>query len=134
MKLKLKIFLTVWVNLLAILGCLFLSFIFSDDIIHAFYYTFIGSIFYIEFIIISLVVDLILPFKNESNLNRSLFIEWLVVSTPFFVGIIAAEMYIFLIGIFPYLITQFTLRKKKIVEILENINQVSGSKIEELIK
>jgi hypothetical protein len=134
MKLKLKIFLTVWVNLLAILGCLFLSFIFSDDIIHAFYYTFIGSIFYIEFIIISLVVDLILPFKNESNLNRSLFIEWLVVSTPFFVGIIAAERYILIAFVVPYLISQFILRKKKIVKILENINQVSGSKIEELIK
>lgn len=125
MKLKLKIFLTVWINLLAILVSLFLSYIISDGIINALYYTFLGTIIYIEFIIFTLVVDLIIPFKNESNLNRNLLIEWLVVSTPFFVGVIAAEMYIFLVGILPYFISQFTLRKTKIAKILENHKQLS---------
>jgi hypothetical protein len=58
----------------------------------------------------------------------------MLISAIFFVGIIAAERYILIAFVVPYLISQFILRKKKIVEILENINQVSGSKIEELIK
>lgn len=143
-KLKLKIFLTVWVNYYVVLWSTFTSYFafyffyedgsLSQSIFKVLFSTIEVIYFYFLFSVVILVIDLILPLKKTTKLNKNLFIEWMIISAIFFVGIIAAERYIFIAFVVPYLITQFTLRKKKIVEILENINQVSDSKIEELIK
>lgn len=144
MKLKLKIFLTVWVNYYVVLWSTFTSYFafyffyedgsLSQSIFKVLFSTIEVIYFYFLFSVVILVIDLILPLKKATKLNKSLFIEWMLISAIFFVGIIAAERYILIAFVVPYLISQFILRKKKIVEILENINQVSGSKIEELIK
>lgn len=138
MKLKLKVFLTVWINLLAI----FLG-IFSALIVYAITYSEgsifqgfinilfgtligifgIGLVFWVIFVLFTFFLDFLLPFNKESKLNRNLIIEWLVVSIPFFFWIIGGEVYILLAGIIPYPISQFTLRKYKIEKVYQLKNE-----------
>mgnify|MGYP006945861267 CR=1 FL=1 len=92
-----------------------------------------GFIFWVLFFLLTIMIDLILPFRNITKLNQNLLIEWFLVSLPFIFWMFKDGMFILLIGIIPYLITQFTLRKKKIVEIIQNHNQVLNSDSEELI-
>ena len=113
MIIKLKIFLTNWINLSGIFLAVYLSTSISGLIASGsariaflgglFGIIFSGSLFWAGFIISMLLLDFILMNRNINQLNLKLFIEWAVVSGPFIYWFVQSTQWIFLVAIVGFL-------------------------------
>lgn len=134
MSFKLKIFKTVWVNLLVIFLAVYLFLIISElltsneAIGNSLMIGFVGSLFsifgyglmfWLGFLIAILILDLILIKKEETNLTLKLLIEWLIVSSPFIYWAFRYNTWVFLIAVFAFLAGQLYWRKKRIDRVLQ---------------
>lgn len=123
MKVKFKIFLTNWINLLGIFLAVYLSSAVSELFISGslvigfigglFAIIFYGSVFWAGFIIAMFLLDFILLDKNKEWLKLKLFIEWTIVSSPFIYWFIQYTQWIFLVAVVAFFITQI-IREKRI--------------------
>lgn len=133
-EIKLKIFLTNWINIVGIFLTLYLFVIVSElvkmngDIQNSLTIGFIGgllglifygSIFWISFILAMFLLDMFLMNASSRSLHFKLALEWVVVSSPFLYWFIEYTEWIFLIAIIAFAFTQF-FRGKKIITILES--------------
>ena len=75
-----------------------------------------GMIFWLIFFIGILLLDFILISKSRKNLKQKLYLEWLIISLPFFYWIFQHQEWIFLVATISFLITQ-TFREAKILKI-----------------
>jgi hypothetical protein len=125
-----KIFYTNWINIVGIFSVLFLYTTIYDladqnvsrnifqamtaSLISIFLY---GLIFWIGFILLLIVLDLILIVPNSKHLKFKLFIECVIISSPFIYWGIEYEKQrvIYLLAIGTFYVTQF-LRSKLISE------------------
>ena len=134
MSFKLKIFKTVWVNLLVIFLAVYLFLIISElltsneAIGNSLMIGFVGSLFsifgyglmfWLGFLIAILILDLILIKKEETNLTLKLLIEWLIISSPFIYWTFRYDAWVFLIAVLAFLVGQLYWRKKKIKRVLQ---------------
>jgi hypothetical protein len=125
LKIKFRIYLTNWVNILGIFLATYISIVISD--INNFPYTLFfslysiigyGFMFWCSFLILILILDFILINSNNIIL-RILIIEWFIISIPFAYWCIKYNQWIFGVAIVAFLLTQF-IRKKSIIKIIEN--------------
>lgn len=72
-----------------------------------------GIIFWAGFLILIIVLDILLVVRAKEKLKLMLFLEWIIISTPFIYWIIKYNKWIFLIAIITFFITQM-LREQKI--------------------
>lgn len=134
MSFKLKIFKTIWVNALVIFLAVYLFGIISElissesSIANSLFIGFIGGLysvfgygamFWIGFIVATLILDLVLIRKNETNLNLKLLIEWAAISSPFVYWAFKYGTWVFLVAVFGFLLSQLYWRKRKIKKLLE---------------
>ncbi len=129
-KIKLKIVLTNWVNIIGVSLISYLSvfilgfkeigfpFILISALISIFLY---GMIFWVGFIITIFILDFILFSRSTKFIYEKLFAEWLIISSPFVYWIFKYEQFFFIVLIIALGITQY-IRKNKILKILENNN------------
>ena len=95
LKIKFKIFLTNWINVVGIFLAVYIGSIVSElskvqgikDIAWLLFMALLGivlygSIFFIAFILAMFLLDFILMNKNKEHLELKLLIEWVIVSTP----------------------------------------------------
>lgn len=116
MNVKFKIFLTNWINLLGIFLAVYLSAAISELFISGspvvgfigglFAIIFYGSVFWEGFIIAMFLLDFILLDKNKERLRLKLFVEWVIVSSPFVYWFIQYTQWIFLVAVITFFITQ----------------------------
>ena len=125
LKIKFRIYLTNWVNILGIFLATYISIVISD--INNFPYTLFfslysiigyGFMFWCSFLILILILDFILINSNNIIL-RILIIEWFIISIPFAYWCIKYNQWILGVAIVAFLLTQF-IRKKSIIKIIEN--------------
>lgn len=133
MNIKLKIFLTNWINILVIFIAVYATIIISEllkiqsthDIPDAlstgflgglFAIIFYGAVFWIGFVIAMFLLDFV--FMNESlqKLDLKLLIEWVVVSSPFIYWFAKYTQWVFLVAVIAFFISQ-SIRRKKILKI-----------------
>lgn len=134
MNIKFLILKTNWINLLGI----FISvYVFSvsvalsnqehglfDSILEALIGGFIlvfgyGLTFWVGFIFLITMLDILLLGSNTQNISIKLILEWFVISIPFVYWVIVYSEWIFLVGIIAFLITQY-IRKQQILNIISN--------------
>lgn len=139
-----KIILSNWINILGIfiVSVILISlntFIFTDAniiisifgaLVSVCYY---GLIFWILFLLSLLILDVILLFLNLKSLRLKLFLEWLIISTPFVYWSIKYNQWIFIFGIISFLFTQY-LREKIIKQMLKKVEQEKSKDIKLQIK
>ena len=124
LKLKIKIFLTNWVNLLGIFLATYSAIIISDisnfpQTLFFSLYSILGYgfLFWRGFLIAIFFMDMIL--LNKKNTNIILFIEWFTISIPFVYWIFKYGQWIFGVAILAFFITQYY-RKEKIMKIFND--------------
>jgi hypothetical protein len=110
MNLSLKIYLTNWINLLGVSLAALICFLpivrsFSEVCIMYFFILFYGSIFWIGCLAVMLVLDLL--FMNGKHLNTKLFVQWIIISSPFIVLFAIAREWVFVITVLTFAFTQF---------------------------
>lgn len=124
LKIKLKIFLTNWVNFLGIFIATYLAIVISD--IYNFPQTLFfslysilgyGFLFWRGFLIAIFCMDIVL--LNKKNIATVLFIEWFTISIPFVYWIFKYGEWIFGVAILAFFITQY-FRKEKIIKIFND--------------
>ena len=131
MLLSLKIVLTNWVNFLVIFIVLYLvgflsahfidGFSFSDALVETLFALLgYGIIFWIGFFIVIAILDtLLFSFKKEPvYINNNLYMEWIIISSPFIYWLIKYNQLFFLVAILAFIIGQY-LRRPYILKILE---------------
>lgn len=116
-----KILYTNWINIIGIFTALFLyTTIFnlldpnvSRNLFQAIFASLIliflyGIIFWVGFVLVLTILDLIIIVPNQNNLRLKLFLEWIIISTPFIYWAIIydRQRYIFLVAVITFLITQ----------------------------
>jgi len=116
-----KILYTNWINIIGIFTALFLyTTIFnlldpnvSRNLFQAIFASLIliflyGIIFWVGFVLVLTILDLIIIVPNQNNLRLKLFLEWIIISTPFIYWAIIydRQRYIFLVAVVTFLITQ----------------------------
>ncbi|WP_426473372.1 hypothetical protein [Chryseobacterium balustinum] len=116
-----KILYTNWINITGIFTALFLcTTIFnlldpnvSRNLFQAIFASLIliflyGIIFWVGFVLVLTILDLIIIVPNQNNLRLKLFLEWIIISTPFIYWAIIydRQRYIFLVAVVTFLITQ----------------------------
>jgi hypothetical protein len=119
-----KILKTNWINIVGVLGSVFLYSVISNltdsntsqNIFQAIFsglilILFYGVTFWVLFIVSLIIFDLLFIVTNQSNLKIKLFVEWLLLSTPFIYWAIRYSEWIFLVAIISFLITQLYRRK-----------------------
>lgn len=129
LKYKLKVFGTIWVNLLTIFCAVYLFSLTSElltseeNLSNTLYIGFLGGlfgilaygfIFWSGYIFATLILDIVLVSKNKDKLTQNLLIEWAIISTPFAYWLIKYQSWIFLVAIIAYLISQLLFRKRRI--------------------
>jgi hypothetical protein len=117
MLFKLKIFATNWVNLITIFLILYVSCIIAGIInSESFFTTFIGSIlaiilygfvFWLGFIIVMFLMDLILMTPARKRLELKLVIEWGLVSGLLINWFLEYNQWILLVAVFAFLLGQY---------------------------
>ena len=134
MKIKLKIFMTNWVNLVGIFLAAYLFTIIteivklfpnkltSDEILNSLFVGFLGGlfgilgyglIFWLGFLLAIFLLDMILMSPKRENLRIKLLFEWIAISIPFVYWGIQYTEWIWFILVLCFLLTQL-LREKKI--------------------
>jgi len=119
-----KILKTNWINIVGVLGSVFLYSVISNftdsntsqNIFQAIFsglilILFYGVTFWVLFIVSLIIFDLLFIVTNQSNLNIKLLLEWLLLSTPFIYWAIKYSEWIFLVAIISFLFTQLYRRK-----------------------
>jgi len=131
MLLSLKIVLTNWVNFLVIFIVLYLvgflsalfidGFSISDALVETLFALLgYGMIFWIGFFIVIAILDtLLFSFKKEPvYINNNLYMEWIIISSPFIYWLIKYNQWGFLVAILAFILGQY-LRRPYILKILE---------------
>jgi hypothetical protein len=72
-----------------------------------------GFLFWVLFILLLVLLDLIFFVRDQTNLTVKLLIEWLIISSPFVYWAVRYQEWIFMAGIVALLITQF-IRQRRI--------------------
>lgn len=72
-----------------------------------------GMMFWGLFILSLVILDMLLIVRNQNNLKVKLLLEWLIISSPFIYWTVRYKVWIFLVAIIAFLITQL-LREKVI--------------------
>lgn len=132
MKHKLKIYKTIWVNVLVIFLAMY-AFLIISELIHsneslqdALMIGFVGSlftifgyglIFWAGFLVATLILDLILIHSPEPNLITKLLIEWGLISCPLVYFAFKYDVWVFLVAVSALLLSQLCWRRKKINQI-----------------
>ena len=119
-----KILKTNWINIVGVLGSVFLYSVISNftdsntsqNIFQAIFsglilILFYGVTFWVLFIVSLIIFDLLLIVTNQSNLKIKLLLEWLLLSTPFIYWAFKYSEWIFLVAIISFLFTQLYRRK-----------------------
>jgi hypothetical protein len=119
-----KILKTNWINIVGVLGSVFLYSVISNftdsntsqNIFQAIFsglilILFYGVTFWVLFIVSLIIFDLLFIVTNQSNLKIKLLLEWLLLSTPFIYWAIKYSEWIFLVAIISFLFTQLYRRK-----------------------
>jgi fatty acid desaturase len=135
LKIKLKIFLTNWINVVGIAIALNISILIGallemqsiDHIPKALTTTFIGCLFLITYgliywvglMIVMFFLDFILMNNNKKHLKSILYIQWAVISTPFMCLALGQGDWKFLIVVIMFSVTQF-FRGKQIAKMIES--------------
>ena len=124
-----KIIFTNWVNLLGVFVAVYLySFIVtwnycpSFNVFQALLSASIsvclyGCLFWGLFVLSLLFLDVLLITGDSKNLKTKLFLEWMVISTPFNYWMIKYNVWVFFVGIVAFLVTQI-LRRTLIARLL----------------
>jgi uncharacterized integral membrane protein len=115
-----KIIKTNWINLIGVFIAVFLYAIVLNlndtnvsrnlfqSILPALILIFLyGVMFWVLFIILLVVLDLLFIVKDQNNLTIKLLIEWVIISSPFIYWAIRYREGIFVAAITAFLITQF---------------------------
>jgi hypothetical protein len=135
MELKLKLFLTNWINILGIFIAVYLACIVSElvkitsvsDIPGSLTTGFLGglfgvvlygAIFWIGFILTMFLLDFILMNKAIKFLKLKLLFEWVIVSSPFVYWCVEYTEWIFLVAVVAFAITQL-FRANKVIAIIQ---------------
>ncbi len=136
MKFKLNVFKTNWINLLGIFLAVYLSYIaitlaeMQHDLFTSLKIAFLGSVFgiilygamfWIGFLVLMFILDMLLMNKQMKNVNSRLLLQWLIISIPFVYWLVKYSEWIFLVAVLAFLITQY-IRKEKILKILSAAN------------
>lgn len=133
MNIKLKIFLTNWINILVIFIAVYATVIISEllqiqstqDIPDAlstgflgglFAIIFYGAVFWIGFVIAMFLLDFVFMNENLQRLDLKLLIEWVFVSSPFIYWFAKYSQWVFLVAVIAFFISQ-SIRRKKILKI-----------------
>ncbi len=138
MKVKLKIFMTNWVNVVGIfLGAYFFSIIAAlvelekfttSEVLNSLAVGFLGGlfgilgyglIFWLGFLLAIFLLDMILMSPKTENLRIKLLIEWIVISLPFIYWGIQYAKWIWFVLVLCFLLTQL-FREKKIQDACPN--------------
>lgn len=132
MKEVIKIVLTNWVNVVAILISVYIyafilaysdkTFNFKQSIFSANYLVFLyGILLWIGFFILIVLLDILLFGFNKQPqyTNYKLAAEWILISSPFIYWLVKYNQWIFLVAVLAFLVGQF-LRKAYIFKILES--------------
>jgi hypothetical protein len=119
-----KILKTNWINIVGVLGSVFLYSVISNftdsntsqNIFQAIFsglilILFYGVTFWVLFIVSLIIFDLLFIVTNQSNLKIKLLLEWLLLSTPFIYWAFKYSEWIFLVAIISFLFTQLYRRK-----------------------
>ena len=134
MDLKLRFFWTNWINFLWIFGAVYLSIIIAvlceistlNDLGNLLVRGFVGGLFtiflfgfyfWIGFITIMFLLDIIFLNINRKYLLRKLFLEWIIVSIPFIYWESKYSAWLFFVAVVAFLIAQLY-RAKAIDEII----------------
>ncbi|HVW13587.1 MAG TPA: hypothetical protein VHB54_07200 [Mucilaginibacter sp.] len=125
-----KILLTNWINIAGVFVATFLSvFTFvlfnSGSILAALFGAFLsiclyGISFWMGFIIALIFLDAILIISGLNKLIFKLFIEWLLISAPFFYWAFKYSEWIFIAAIIGFLLSQL-FRKKQLDKVRANL-------------
>jgi len=147
MKAKFEIFRTNWINIAGIFIALYsiaiLSSLFrlipdkltTDEFLNSLVMGFIGGLygiigygfmFWIGFILVLFLLDMILMNEKPEYLRMKLLAEWVIISLPFVYWGVKYSKKVFVVSVIFFFITQF-LREKKIRNVLTKINE--GKKI-----
>lgn len=78
-----------------------------------------GFMFWLGFLILLFVLDVLLIGTGSTKLNQKLILEWCLVSAPFIYWFFKYTEWVWLVAVITFLITQF-IRRKKIVQILHH--------------
>jgi hypothetical protein len=134
MGFRLKIYKTVWINLLVIFLAVYPFLILSELIgsdeslqdtlmigfIGSFFTIFgFGLIFWLGFLVVVLILDFVLIRRQESNLTLKLLIEWSVISCPLVYWAFKYDTWVFLVASLALLISQVHWRRQRINQILD---------------
>jgi len=132
---KLKVIKTIWVNIITVSIVVYIYVIIygifnsSEPILKALliglYVGLIiiygyGLLFWIYYLIITIIFSLLFINKNVRNLKLKLITESILVASPFIYGILEYNKWVFLIALVGFLISQFLFRKKKIENLLKS--------------
>ncbi|AQX83813.1 hypothetical protein OZ664_18760 [Elizabethkingia sp. HX WHF] len=116
-----KILKTSWINIVGIFTVLFLYTtiyglidsnisrnVFQAMVASLIGICFYGIMFWIAFILVLIILDLIIILPNQNNLILKLLLEWILISAPFIYWAITYERQrnIFILAIIAFLITQ----------------------------
>ena len=134
-KYSLQILGTTWINVIGVFTAVFIYIMIltSLEMAYSLFQSIVatiisvvlyGMIFWITFIISLFVVDPLIMNATKFNLSTKLFIEWLIVSSPFFYGVFKYNEWIFLCGIIAFAGTQIV-RKR----IIKQISTLCGKKV-----
>ena len=80
-----------------------------------------GAMFWIGFLVLMFILDMLLMNKQMKNVNSRLLLQWLIISIPFVYWLVKYSEWIFLVAVLAFLITQY-IRKEKILKILSAAN------------
>lgn len=72
-----------------------------------------GALFWLLFLVLLVPMDIFFVAKVKIDLRAKLFIEWVIVSIPFFYWAIKYRQWIFIVAVFAFLMTQL-LREKSL--------------------
>lgn len=123
-NLKLRVFLTNWINFLGIFLSTYIAIMLSD--INNLPYTLLSSLysvlgygflFWRGFFITIFLMDIVL--LNKRNVNIMLLIEYVIISIPFIYWGFKYNEWIFFVAIIAFLISQY-LRKDRILKIFND--------------
>ena len=132
MKINLKLFKTNWINVLGIFLAVYLFLIavalanqensFFASLLEALIGGLIsvvgyGSVFWIGFLLVLFILDMLLLNTDAKNVTARLFLEWVIISIPFAYWLIKYSEWVFLVAIIAFLISQFV-RRRMVVDIL----------------
>lgn len=79
-----------------------------------------GLLFWIYYLITTIIFSLLFMNKNEKYLNLKLITESILVISPFIYWILQYSTWVFLIALVGFLSSQFIFRKKKIENLLKS--------------